>query len=229
MTEKHAAGPVNAGEHRPCAAGTQWFSAGVPDRTAASRHAAMTAGPIAFPAWLCHLLTGSARMKTLRIAAEGSEDDGAENMKRVVGGTMLMTVGLFMLLGFANADSDKSLAVRLIAFGIAVLLPLCTGAALVVSHYRRRHRLQTGRDKLARMSLESEVVKLARVKGGKLTAIEVVADLAVGKSTAVRLLESLAAQGLAEVELTESGVTVFAFYDVLHLKEKATAKGVLDA
>ena len=150
-------------------------------------------------------------------------------MKRLAGGIGLIALGLFMLLGFAKSNPGADPAVRLLTLTIAVLLPLLSGAALVVSHFRKQHRLQTGRDGLARMSLEAEVLKLAHEKEGKLTAVEAMSELAVDKLTADRLLGSLAGQGLAEVELTESGVMVFAFYEVAHLNEKASAKGVLDA
>ena len=150
-------------------------------------------------------------------------------MKRLVGGVALMVLGMFMLLGYAGAELPHGPAVSMLTFGIAVLLPLLAGGGLVVSHYRRRHRLEAGRDRLARMSLEAEVLQLAQAKGGKLTAVEVMSDLAVDKLTADRLLGALAAQGMADVELTESGVMVFAFYDVAHLKDKPSARGVLDA
>jgi hypothetical protein len=39
----------------------------------------------------------------------------------------------------------------------------------------------------------------------------------------------MADRGLAEVEVSESGVLVYSFYDVRHLGEKEAARGVLDA
>ena len=39
----------------------------------------------------------------------------------------------------------------------------------------------------------------------------------------------MAVRGLVEVQVSESGVLVYSFYDVQHLDEKADAKGVLDA
>ncbi len=46
--------------------------------------------------------------------------------------------------------------------------------------------------------------------------------------TAKEVLESLHTQGLSEIELTESGMIVYTFYDILNLSEKDSAKGVLD-
>jgi hypothetical protein len=56
-----------------------------------------------------------------------------------------------------------------------------------------------------------------------------VAELAFDAATVEGVLNAMAADGLADVEVSDSGVLVYAFYDVQHLGEKATAKGVLDA
>ena len=45
-------------------------------------------------------------------------------------------------------------------------------------------------------------------------------ELAVDNDKTKEVLDSLAAQSLANVELTESGIIVYSFYDVLHLGEK---------
>jgi hypothetical protein len=78
-------------------------------------------------------------------------------------------------------------------------------------------------------TLEAEVLRLAKQKGGKLTVVEVMTDLALDSDAAKEVLDSMAGKSLAEVELTESGIIVYAFYEVRHLQDKESAKGVLDA
>lgn len=149
-------------------------------------------------------------------------------MSRVVGGSILIVISMFMLLGFFNADLDSGPVVSLLTFFIAVVLPFAGGAGLIYSHYKRRESLGARREYLRQKTLEAEVLKLAEQKGGKLTVIEVVSELAIAAETAKGVLDSLAIQSIAEVEITDSGVIVYSFYDVSHLAEKPAAKGVLD-
>ena len=63
---------------------------------------------------------------------------------------------------------------------------------------------------------------------GRLTAVEVAGELAVPTATAEDLLNELMARELADVEVTDSGLLVYAFHDVKHLSEKDEARGLLE-
>ncbi len=63
---------------------------------------------------------------------------------------------------------------------------------------------------------------------GRLTVVEVVAELAVPDDTAKQALDALMTRELAEIEITDSGVLVYAFHDIQHLSEKPRARGLLD-
>ncbi len=82
---------------------------------------------------------------------------------------------------------------------------------------------------LHRRTFEADILKLAEQKSGRLTIVEVMAEFAVDAETAKNALESFASEGIAEIEITESGVLVYSFYDIRHLAEKESARGVLDA
>ena len=47
-------------------------------------------------------------------------------------------------------------------------------------------------------------------------------------TTAEELLHGLMAREQAEIEVTDSGLLVYAFNDVRHLSEKETARGLLE-
>ncbi|MBF0529216.1 MAG: hypothetical protein HQK55_08095 [Deltaproteobacteria bacterium] len=145
-----------------------------------------------------------------------------------IAGFFLIFLSLFMLMGFFKADLDMSPAVKLTALAIASGLPLLGGIWLFYTNYREKARLAASKLNLAAKTREAEVLKLAEKLGGRLTAVEVVTALALDQAQAKDLLESLASQGLAEVGLTDTGVIVYSFYDVLHLKEKNKAKNVLE-
>ncbi len=150
-------------------------------------------------------------------------------MKKITIGILLIILSLFMLMGFFNADLEAGAFVKFLTFSITIILPLAGGCSLIYSHYSEKKRLKAGKESLAAKTLEAEILKLAERKDGKLTVVEVMTELSVDNDTAKDVLESLASQSLAEVELTESGIIVYSFYEVKHLKDKQHAKGVLDA
>jgi predicted DNA-binding transcriptional regulator len=137
-------------------------------------------------------------------------------------------LSLFMLIGFFKADIETGVFVKFFSFLITVILPLTGGAALIYSYYEEYERLRKSKENLTIKTLEAEVLKLAEKKGGKLTVVEVMSDFAMSNDTAKELLDSITVQGLADVELTESGVIVYSFYDIKHLMDKKNTKGVLD-
>lgn len=150
-------------------------------------------------------------------------------MKKNIIGIFLMILSLFMLMGFFRADLETGVFVNILSFLITVILPFAGGASLIYSYYEENKKLKDSKENLTIKTLEAEVLKLAEKKGGKLTVVEVMSDLAVSNDIAKELLDSITVQSLADVELTESGVIVYSFYDIKHLMDKKNTKGVLDA
>ncbi len=135
-------------------------------------------------------------------------------------------LSLVMLMGFFRADvSGVSAALALL---ISVGLPAAGSGALLYSHFRQTGLLQGRKEKLRRQSLEAEVLRLAAKKDGKLTLAEVISETSVDADRAKAALDALHLRSLAEIELSESGVLVYAFSNVKAIQEKHTAKGVLD-
>jgi len=147
---------------------------------------------------------------------------------RPVGGFALLGLSLFMLLGFFSADLPQSAAVKLLALLVGVGIPGAAGGTLLLQHFGRKGRLAGSRERLIRQTQEAELLRLAGERGGRLTVVEVVRELALTHSDAESLLRSLVVRGFAEVEVTDSGLLVYAFPDVQLLDDKATARGVLD-
>jgi hypothetical protein len=151
-------------------------------------------------------------------------------MKRVIGGSALIGLSLFMLLGFTRAKLPPSHVTKLLTFGIAVVLPMGTGAGLLYSHFKPNQTyLKTRRKELQARTIQAEIVKLAIAHKGKLTAVEVIAALGISSDVATQHLNLLTHQNLAELEITESGTLVYAFQDVQALSEKLDSKRIADA
>ena len=133
-------------------------------------------------------------------------------MGKRIFGTVLLLIALFMLIGFLKAKPDVGAAALFVTVLVAIVAPAAAGAYLWWTTFA-----------------EAELLRLAQSRGGKLTVVEAVAELAFDAATVEETLNAMAAAGVADVEVSDSGVLVYAFYDVQHLEEKATAKGVLDA
>ena len=150
-------------------------------------------------------------------------------MGRIWAGVGLILVALFMLVGFLRADLDASASATAIALVVAVVLPAAGGAALIRSHTSAARSLVARRDQLRQQTLDSEVLRLAGKREGKLTVIEVVTDLGVSAEAAKETLDGLMMRELAEIEITDAGMLVYRFRDVQQLGDKGSSRGVLDA
>jgi hypothetical protein len=133
-----------------------------------------------------------------------------------------------MFIGFLRADVDPSAPATLIAVLIAIGLPAAGGAWLLATHFGLGRGLAERKERLTRETLEAEILRMAGRHDGKLTVVEVVAELAVPDKTAKQALDALMTRELAEIEITDSGVLVYAFHDIEHLSEKPRARGLLD-
>jgi hypothetical protein len=143
-------------------------------------------------------------------------------------GSALLAVSGFMLLGFFRADLSASVAVQLATLIVAVGIPGGAGVALLAQHVGAGKRRAGRRARLIRQTQEAELLRLAGEQGGRLTVVEVVRELATTHAEAEGLLRSLVERGVADVEVTEQGLLVYAFPDVQMLDGKSTSRGVLD-
>lgn len=151
-------------------------------------------------------------------------------MNKLFSGIGLLGLSGFMMLGFAKADlSDQSMAVRTLTFSLGVGLPLAGGIGLVQSHRRDRNRRLTHSATNQLRTLQFEILKLAQANQGKLTEIEVISELGIDSAVANEVLTSLCQQDLAEIEMTDSGLLVYAFPAIQQLPNKHTSRGLLDA
>jgi hypothetical protein len=150
-------------------------------------------------------------------------------MARLVGAVLLFLLSIFMLVGFLGSTASIGAPATIAALLITVGLPAAAGIALASSHFRRGGRLARRRDELRRQTIESEILRLAGQHRGRLTAVEVAQEMAISPEQAKDALDSLVLREVAELEITDAGLLVYAFSDVQRLGEKSRAKGVLDA
>lgn len=141
-------------------------------------------------------------------------------------GSALIALAAFMFIGYLRADVGGPAA--LAALLITVLLPGAAGVALVTGRLGSGRRSGARTAELRQQTLEAELLRLAGRHGGKLTIVEAVGELAISPEQAKHALDALAVRGLADFEVTDSGVVVYAFHDVQRLGDKPHSRGVLE-
>ena len=141
-------------------------------------------------------------------------------------GWLLLAVAAFMLVGFFAADVGGGAA--FMALLITVVLPAVGGIALIRRGGGVPGKLGARREELRRETLQSEMLRLAKEHGGRVTIVEAVAALGITPDEAKEALDGLAMRDLAEHQITDSGVIVYVFRDVQRLGEKNQSKGLLE-
>lgn len=144
-------------------------------------------------------------------------------------GIVLLALSLFMLVGFVRSDADIGTPATIAALLITVVLPAAGGVALLTAPFRRGARLSARKEVLRQQTLDAEILRLAAQRDGRLTAVEVATEFAIPPETAKELLDAFTVRDVADIQVTDSGVIVYAFHDIKHLADKPHAKGVLDA
>jgi hypothetical protein len=138
----------------------------------------------------------------------------------------LFGVAAFMLLGFLNSSASLASLKTVIALVLTVGLPAAGGVALLRGIGGARNARV---ERLRQQTIEAEILRLALQHAGKLTAVEVAQLLAIPPEAAKASLDSLVEREVADLEITDAGVIVYAFHDAKNIGGKQSARGILDA
>ena len=76
---------------------------------------------------------------------------------------------------------------------------------------------------------QNSLLRLARRRGGRLTVTEAATDTGLTMEETHQILRNLADGGFVEIEVTDSGVMVYRFPEVLYGHEKEWSRGVTEA
>jgi hypothetical protein len=142
-------------------------------------------------------------------------------MKRIVGGSVLIFIGLFMLLGFFASTKESSLAVNTIMMLLFVLAPIVGGIFTIRSHFTSQQKESEEQKKALQKAHEKEIILLAQQKGGSLTIPEIIAESSLDSDDAEKVMEELVIKGYADMKTTDTGVIVYEFYEIIKQKEEA--------
>ena len=145
---------------------------------------------------------------------------------RRLGGIALLAIAAFMFVGFLGSSASLASPTAIIALLLTVGLPAGAGVALLRGIGGAR---SARAERLRQQTIDAEILRLAMQHAGKLTAVEVATALALPPETAKASLDSLAERELADLEITDAGVIVYAFHDAKNIGGKSSARGLLDA
>lgn len=146
-------------------------------------------------------------------------------MNRLIIAALYLLAGL-MLLGFFNSGLALT-GPAVVALLLVVVLPAGFATRMLLKRPSAQ-ALQQRQQHLRMNTIESEILRIARVHQGKLTLVEIVSDLAISTDEAKAAADSLVHKEIADLEITDSGVLVYTFYDLRHLHEKSSARGLLE-
>jgi hypothetical protein len=142
-------------------------------------------------------------------------------MKRIVGGSVLIFIGLFMLMGFFASTKESTFATDLMMILLFVVAPIAGGLFMLRSHFTSQQKISREQKKALQSAREKEVILLAREKGGTLTIAEIIAESSLNPDEAEEVMNELVLKRYADMKTTDSGVMVYEFYEILKEKEEA--------
>ena len=124
----------------------------------------------------------------------------------------LMIFGLIDRIEYQQGMDLFSVGVTLVILGalLWILSKKLDEAAQMVRYRRQQNR----------------IVRLAQERGGRLTVVEAAADTGLTVEEVEEVLKRMADGGYVEIEVTDSGLVVYCFPEILYAHEKHWSRGV---
>ncbi len=141
-------------------------------------------------------------------------------MKKLIGGGVFTFGGAFMLLGFAvNLSKNPADIGDFIGALLLVVAPIGIGGALIRSHFKDKQKALQEQKNVLYEQLERQIIRLAQKKGGRLSIPEIAVDTTMNTEEAEKFMQELTAKGFVDMQVTDSGVIVYEFYEIAHKNE----------
>lgn len=138
-------------------------------------------------------------------------------MKKLVGGGILVFIGLFMTLGLLSGGGlHNGFAANLMMILMFILAPLGIGGWLIRGHFADKKTVSAEKEQVMYVQREKQILRLAQEKGGRLTIPEIAANTSMTTVDADAVMREMTAKGYVDMQVTDSGVIVYEFYDIIH-------------
>lgn len=147
---------------------------------------------------------------------------------RTVGAVVLLLVSAFMLLGFIRSNASFAALNTILALALTVALPAVAGVALLRSVNENGRRRGSRAEQLRQATIESEILRLAMLRDGRLTVVDVASALALSADEAKSALDELVTREVAALGLTDTSVPVYHFHEARLAADKRPVPGLLE-
>ena len=96
--------------------------------------------------------------------------------------------------------------------------PMFGGGLLIRSHMKTKQKALSARKKDEYVRREKEIIRLAQKKSGRLSIPDIVAETSMNSDEADQIMRELTTKGYVDMQVTESGVIIYEFYEIAHRK-----------
>jgi hypothetical protein len=140
-------------------------------------------------------------------------------IKSIIGG-ILIAFGVFLSLGFViNATQEGINAGDIAAILMLGIAPIAGGGVLIRSHFKRKRNVLLDQKKALQAKQETEIFRLAQQKGGRLSIPDIVAGTSLSTIEVDQIMRTMAENGYVSMEVTNSGIIIYEFYEIAHRNE----------
>jgi len=134
-------------------------------------------------------------------------------------GGILVAFGAFMLLGISVNLSEAAMSigdiVGAIFFGAG---PIAGGGLMIRSHMKTKRLALQAKERDIYVQREKDIIRLAQAGNGRLSIPEIVADTSMSTDEAEDVMKEMTTKGYVDMQVTDSGVIVYEFYEITHRK-----------
>jgi len=141
---------------------------------------------------------------------------------------VLLLISALVLLGIVRSDDNFTELNTVVAALVGVVLPALFGVSLLRTVNQHGMRSGSRAEQRRRAAIESEVLRLAMLRDGMLTAAEVAEALALSGDEATAVLDGLVIREVATVETTGGSGMLYRFPQVKVAPDRHSVPGLLD-
>ena len=139
-------------------------------------------------------------------------------LKSIIAG-ILIAFGALMLLGVSVNLSESALEaadiIGAIVFGIG---PIAGGGLMIRGRVKAKQQALHAKERDAYVRHEKEIIRLAQSRGGRISIPEIVAETSLSSDEADAVMRKMTTKGYVDMQVTDSGVIVYEFYEIVHRK-----------
>ncbi|MDM8515145.1 hypothetical protein QUF76_03010 [Desulfobacterales bacterium HSG16] len=123
-------------------------------------------------------------------------------------------------LSLGKAEPDDEAGV------VYSLLVICLGGALF--SIRMVLKARAGKKKAVQEKKERRILRLITQKGGRVTPFEIASETSLTIEEAKNTLDNMCENGFGQLQVADTGSTIYVFYGIMSDHEKKSAKNPLE-